>query len=92
MQIDSLSLTNTTMKIININLDLIEQFLKSRSYDQLFVIDNEMKSEIKNGNAIGFVGSGLSLNEVSVFHDEQELNIFYNKFLESKYRLLFQLV
>jgi hypothetical protein len=80
------------MKIINIHLEHIEQLLESRSYDQLYVIDNEMKSEIKNGNAIAFVGSGISLNEVSVFHDEQELNMFYNKYLESKYRLLFQLV
>ena len=78
------------MKIINIQLEHIEQLLQSRSYDQLYVIDNEMRSEIKNGNAIGFVGSGISLNEVSVFHDEQELNTFYNKFLESKYHLLFQ--
>ena len=92
MLIDSLSLTNRTMKIININLDQIEQFLKSRSYDQLYVIDNKMKNEIKNGNAISFIGSDVSFKEVSVFHNVEELNTFYNKFLESKYHLLFQLV
>jgi hypothetical protein len=92
MQIDSLSLTNTTMKVININLDQIEQFLKSRSYDQLFVIDNKMKNEINNGNAIGFTGSSISLKEVSVFNNAKELYSFYDKFLESKYHLLFQLV
>ena len=92
MQIDSLSLTNTTMKIININLDQIEQFLKSRSYDQLFIIDNKMKNEINNGNAIGFTGSSVSFKEVSVFNNVKELYNFYDKFLESKYHLLFQLV
>jgi hypothetical protein len=80
------------MKIINIQLEQIEQLLKSRSYDQLYEIDNEMRSEIKNGNAIGFVGKDNPSNEISVFHDVEELNLFYHKFLESKYHLLFQLV
>ena len=83
-------LTNTAMKIIKINLNQIEHLLESRSLDQLSVIDEEMKNEIKKGNAVGFESDGVSHNEVSVFHDVRELYSFYNKFLASRNHLLFR--
>lgn len=84
------ALTNTAMKIIKINLNQIEHLLESRSLDQLSVIDEEMKNEIKKGNAVGFESNGLSHNEVSVFHEIRELHSFYNNFLASRSHLLFR--
>jgi hypothetical protein len=78
------------MKIISFNLDQIEHLLESRSLDQLSVIGEEMKNEIKKGNAVGFESDGLSHNEVSVFHEMRELYSFYNNFLESRSHLLFR--
>jgi hypothetical protein len=72
------------LKIININLNHIEHLLKTRSIDQLYTIEEEMKNEIKNGNAIGFEKERDSYLDISVFHDLRELFSFYNKFLESK--------
>ena len=83
-------LTNINMKIISFNLDQIEHLLESRSLDQLSVIGEEMKNEIKKGNAVGFESDGLSHNEVSVFHEMRELYSFYNNFLESRSHLLFR--
>jgi hypothetical protein len=80
------------MKIININLNHIEHLLKTRSIDQLYTIEEEMKNEIKNGNAIGFEKERDSYLDISVFHDLRELFSFYNKFLESKTNMLTQLV
>jgi hypothetical protein len=80
------------LKIININLNHIEHLLKTRSIDELYTIEEEMKNEIKNGNAIGFEKEGDSYLDISVFHDLRELFSFYNKFLESKTNMLTQLV
>lgn len=80
------------MKIININLKHIEHLLETRSIDQLYTIEEEMKKEIKNGNAIGFEKERDSYLDISVFHDLRELFSFYNKFLESKTNMLTQLV
>ena len=80
------------MKIININLKHIEHLLETRSIDQLYTIEEEMKNEIKKGNAIGFEKEGDSYMDISVFHDLRELFSFYNKFLESKTNMLTQLV
>ena len=84
------ALTNTAMKIIKINLNQIEYLLESRSLDQLSVLDEEMKNEIKKGNAVGFESDGVSYNEVSVFHEISELYSFYNNFLASRSHLLFR--
>jgi hypothetical protein len=80
------------LKIISINLNHIEHLLKTRSIDQLYTIEEEMKNEIKNGNAIGFEKERDSYLDISVFHDLRELFSFYNKFLESKTNMLTQLV
>jgi hypothetical protein len=80
------------LKIININLNHIEHLLKTRSIDQLYTIEEEMKNEIKNGNAIGFEKERDSYLDISVFHDLRELFSFYNKFLESKTNMLTQLI
>ena len=78
------------MKIIRFNLDHIAHLLETRSLDQLYTIEEEMKNEIKKGNAVGFEKGGGSFKDISVFHDMLELNTFYNKFLGSKNHLLFQ--
>jgi hypothetical protein len=80
------------LKIISINLNHIEHLLKTRSIDQLYTIEEEMKNEIKNGNAIGFEKERDSYLDISVFHDLRELFSFYNKFLESKTNMFTQLV
>jgi hypothetical protein len=80
------------MKIININLKHIEHLLETRSIDQLYTIEEEMKNEIKKGNAIGFEKEEDSYMDISVFHDLRELFSFYNKFLESKTNMFTQLV
>ena len=85
-------LTTITMKIININLKHIEHLLETRSIDQLYTIEEEMKNEIKKGNAIGFEKEEDSYMDISVFHDSRALFSFYNKFLESKTNMLTQLV
>jgi hypothetical protein len=80
------------MKIISINLNHIEHLLETRSIDQLYTIEEEMKNEIKKGNAIGFEKERDSYLDISVFHDLRELFSFYNKFLESKTNMFTQLV
>jgi hypothetical protein len=80
------------MKIIHINLKHIEHLLETRSIDQLYTIEEEMKNEIKKGNAIGFEKERDSYLDISVFHDLRELFSFYNKFLETKTNMLTQLV
>jgi hypothetical protein len=82
-------LTNITLKIISFNLDHIERLLETKSHDQLYTIEEEMKNEIKKGNAIGFEKEGDSYKEISVFHDALDLFTFYNKFIGSKSHLLF---
>jgi len=85
-------ITNKTMKIISINLNHIEHLLETRSIDQLYTIEEGMKKEIKNGNAIGFEKERDSYIDISVFHDLRELFTFYNKFLESRNHMLSQMV
>lgn len=80
------------MKIITVSLNQIENLLEKRALDQLAALDQEMKIEIKNGNAIYFEKDGTTCDATSIYHDVKDLYNFYYKFLESKCHLLFRTI